>query len=231
MKPSTLIAVLLIMFNTGYGQSYYESDANTKHFFGVGYSFAKTNWYSRTENFDLFNKAGQTLMEGDGTIRAKSNSQMVQMEVLAPVGKVRLGMGIGFEQYELYVLTLKNDHIDMRVPFTELFRFDKCFGQMEIPLKIPSSEEVHMSINMKAGYYGFTRVSSLSLFGKKRSGKTIFGGIGFLTDLKLGRFTYLYLMPFLEYKYFKNSRQESPNHIYHNLISLSAQVGLRFHLL
>ncbi len=228
MKKIILIACILI--STVAHSQYYSEQANSKHFVGFGYSLANTHWYSHTEDFQLFDPTGRTLIDGAGSFDTRVQSQMLQLEVLAPVGEVRMGVGIAFEECQLYKINVESDIINTVVPFTEMFRFNKLFYQLEVPFSKLNSHFFSLAINNRVGYYGFTAVKSLSLFGERRMGKSFFGSTAARMDFKVGAMTYLFVMPMMEYKYFKNTQEESPNFIIHNMFSYSAVIGLRFHV-
>lgn len=214
--------------------SYYgRNDASNKYFIGVAYGIGTTRWHSETSEFMLFDQRGAMINSGDFKIKAKNAHQILSLETVAPMseGKWRLGMGITFEEYSLYRITIEDNNVGTNVPFVERFRFDKFFLQGEIPLKWPKSEVVGLSVNSRAGWYGFTGVRSNSLFGETRLGQTWFGGIGMVGDLKVSEQIYLVLKPLMEYKYFTNSRDEIPGRIKHRLFDYSILAGVRVHIL
>ena len=224
-----LILPLSFFISPSFGQ--YVNSRNSKHFAGISYGVARTSWKSKASEYRFFDHQGNLLFEGDATLKASTASQMLQMEVLAPIQKFRLGMGITFEEYQLYVLEMTSSTTNGRVGFTELFRFNKVFAQFEYPTDWVDHENVTLDLNARVGFYGFTGVRNLSIFGERRQGKTVYGSLSAIGSLRLGQLTYLCLRPVLEYKYFRNTIQESPRVISHNMFSYGLLVGVRVHLL
>ena len=173
------------------------------------------------------------LSNGTAKLKAKNAYQALQLEVLVPFqeGAFYLGMGIAFEEYALTKIEVSDEFGSTERPFVETFRFDKFFFQGEVPLLPIESERWEFAVNGRVGYYAFTGVNSLSLFGERRLGKAWFSGLGFRTQFKVHDVVYLVVMPTTEYKYFRNSDTDVRGRINHNLFDFGLLTGFRVHLL
>lgn len=227
------IVALLLFGNLGFSQhGYFDNWGHeSKYFAGIGFGTGETDWYSRTENYELIDQRGQLIYDGNSTLRAASNFRVYQLEVLAPVWRLRLGLGINFEFYDLRSFDLEAPNYVATVPFIEKFRFDKVYAQLELPYYPKWDVDINFGLNVKTGYYGFTKVNNRTLFGASRLGRAYFIELGVLADAKVYDRTYLFVMPAVDYKYFNNPRREHPNAIYHNLLSYKVTIGVRVHVL
>jgi hypothetical protein len=214
------------------GSYFQANDREAQHFVGISYGMGSNFWFSKTENYNLFDPRGSMVVSGDSKLRARNISQQVQLETVVPISKkIRVGMGIAFEEFALYKMDVESDILNSTIPFVEVFRFDKVFAQFEMQVGILKQSQVFsFNANVKAGYYGFTSVKSTSLFGEDRIGKTYYGSMGMLVDANIFPRFYLYLLPQVEYKYFNNHRREHPHTISHNLLGYTFMVGLRYHV-
>ncbi len=210
---------------------YYSQDNNSKHFIGIASGVGRTSWYTQTKAYDLYDQTGSKVLSGDHQLTAQTTHSIYQMDVMFPVSSFRMGMGITFEKFALYKMNVESEVFDKDISFMETFRFDKFFLQAEFPTDMIAHQNFMLDINARAGYYGFSMVKSLSLFGERRSGSTYFASIGPVFSTRIYPQIYMYIMPRFEYKYFNNSRIEPNGAIYHNLYSLSMLGGLRVQML
>lgn len=203
----------------------------SRYYVGIGYGVGETNWYSRTVQYDLQDMRGHTIYNGNSELRTSNRYHVYQLDVLGPVWKLRMGLGINFEFYDLRSFDLEASNYTATIPFVETFRFDKVYAQFELPLYPDWDHDINFGVNMKTGYYGFSKVNNRSLFGASRLGRAYFLELGVLTDVKVYDRTYLYVMPAFDYKYFNNPKHEHPSAIFHNLISYKVTFGVRVHVL
>ena len=235
MRKWLYIAMICMISAEAFAQpSYYARNGKAKSFVGLSYGIGTTRWYSVSDDYNLFDPRGNQINSGDFKFNARNSSQSLQIETLSPMsgGKWRFGMGIQFEEYSLYRVTIEDDTgPSTTLPFVERFRFDKFFMQGEIPLKWPNSKVFSLNVNMQAGWYGFTGVRSTSLFGEDRLGETWFGGVGAVGEIHLSDLIYLVCKPMVQYKYFINSRDEEPGRIRHRMFDYSILAGVRVHVL
>jgi len=200
---------------------------------GLSYGVGTSHWRSSTDNYTFLDHRGLVLSEGDVQLRAQNANRSLRLETLVPVheGAFRLGLGIAFEEYQLSKIEFQSDQGDDTKAFVETFRFDKFFVQGEVPLKLFKADWLGVAVQANAGWYGFTDVNSMSLFGPKRKGKRWFAGCAAVVDFKVHDVVYLVVMPNVEYKYFFNNRDLIPGRISHNLFDYNLNIGVRVHVL
>ncbi len=210
--------------------SYYNAEKDHRYFFGLSAGKGVTDWYSRTEGYELVRRDGKKIVSGDHRLTAQSTYNSYEVEVLAPLKDVRVGMGIAFEEFVLYEIQVESPVFRDPISFVENFRFDMFFLQGEFPLSLLEHEDLALNVNVRGGYYGFTRVTSLSLFGERRLGATYFFNTGIVGTWNLADRFYLLLRPAFEFKHFDNARREPAGAIYHELLSYGMNFGVRAHL-
>ncbi len=211
-------------------EDYFSKDHKKRHFITVGYGQGRTKWYSRTEGYHLYDQRGKKVLSGDHSLSAATDYRSYQIGVTAPVGRVRLGMGIEFDEFSIYRIYVDDPSVVGPVTMIDNFRFDKIHLTMEYPTLWIRDERIHLDLFLKAGYYAFSKINSLSLFGQG-SGKTFFASLGPILAIQAYKNAHLYLRPRLGYRHFDNSDQEARGAIYHELFSYGAMVGLRYRLL
>lgn len=229
-----IVGLVALSFNAQAQPSYYLlDDKASMHFVGVSYATGTTDWRSGTNNYELLDQHGLTVVNGTSTFRANNRQQSLSLETLVPLnqGKWRLGLGLTFEEFSLYKIDVEMQGITEQHPFVERFRFDKVFAQAEVPLPILENKYFSFNANLRGGWYGFSNVNSSSLFGEKRIGKAWFTGLGLGVDVLVAKRVYLLVMPNVEYKYFKNTRDDLLGNIYHNMFSYNILMGVRVHVL
>lgn len=235
MKYLLWILPLILVGEVAFAQnSYYLlNDKVSKHFVGVSYGFGNTGWRTATENYDLYDQHGVLLVDGTATLRAKNSQQSLSLEALVPLsgGKWRAGIGLMFEEYTLEKFEVESGVHSGIHPFVERFRFDKVFAQAEVPLPIFENPFISFNANVRAGWYGFTSVESNTLFGPERIGKSWFAGLGLVTDMELHPRVYAVVMPNVEYKYYRNTRDDLLGNISHKMFAYNLLVGVRVHIL
>lgn len=237
MKQLLCILSLLLLGENAFAQPSYFllDDKSSMHFVGLSYGFGTTGWRSNLENYDLIDQYGVVLVSGDGSFRVQNRQESVHLETLVPLsqGKWRAGLGLTFEEFSVYEIDVEASlgNIAATKPFAERFRFDKVFGQVEVPLPILENPFVSFNANVRGGWYGFSSVGSSSLFGEERIGRSWFGGLGLLCDVMVYDRVYLVVMPYAEYKYFSNAPKSVTGNIYHKMLGTNLLIGARVHLL
>lgn len=211
-------------------EDYFSKDHTKRNFITIGYGEGRTQWYSRTEGYKLYDQRGKKVLSGDHNLTAATDYQSYQIGVAAPVGRLRLGMGIEFDEFSIYQIHVEDPSVVEPVSMIDNFRFDKVHLTLEYPtLWIPNSS-IHLDLFLKGGYYAFSKINSFNLFGKG-SGKTFFASIGPILAVQAYKRAHVYFRPRLGYRHFNNSDQDSMGAIYHDLFSYGAMVGLRYRLL
>ncbi len=211
-------------------EDYFSKERKDRYFITLGYGQGRTNWYSRTEGYALYDRRGQKVLSGDHRLSAVTDHQTYQIGVTGPVGKFRLGMGIEFDEFSLYRMHVKDPAVVDPVSMIDRFRFDKIHLTAEYPTLWLPKGDMHLDLFMKAGYYAFSKVSSFSLF-NRGSGTTFFGSLGGIFAVKVYKNAHFYLRPAFGYRHFDNSDKGSDGAIYHELFSYGLTGGLRYQLL
>ena len=211
-------------------EDYFSKDRKDRYFITLGYGQGRTNWYSRTEGFSLYDRSGQMVLSGDHRLSAVTDHRTYQIGVTGPVGKFRLGMGIEFDEFSLYRIHVKDPAVQDPVSMVDRFRFDKIHLTAEYPTLWLRSGRMHIDLFMKAGYYAFSKVNSLNLFAQG-SGKTFFGSLGGIYALRVYKDAHFYVRPTFGYRHFDNSDEPGEGAIYHELFSYGVMAGLRYQLL
>lgn len=213
-------------------EDYFTENEEHRHFITVGYGGGRTQWFSRTEGYDLYDERGKKVLSGDHELSAVTDHRSYQIGVTFPVKSFRLGMGIEFDEFSLYRIHVEDPSVVEPVSMIDQFRFDKVHLTAEFPTRcFEESEFFEFDIFLKGGYYAFSKVNSFSLFGRSRSGRTYYGSTGGILAMKLYKRARFYIRPTFEYRHFDNSRKDMRGAIYHELISYGVSGGIRFHLL
>jgi hypothetical protein len=200
-----------------------------KYFVSAGYGIGTSRWYSNLDNSELYDKFGSVIQSGYIRFKAKNSTQVYDLNVQFPIGKIRLGMGIDFEQYFLDKLEITaspgaDAHV---ILFDESFRFEKFFGQVEVPFWPESKSDFSLNFNGRIGYFSYSGVERFNFFGEEALAKTWFTNVGFIADYRFYPHGYLFVHPNFEYKYFKNSPVENPSIIRHNILTGTITFGVR----
>jgi len=202
-----------------------------KYFVGIGYGLGTASWFSNLGSTQLYNNSGGVIRSGDMRFRAQNSTRLLNMEISAPVSKVRIGLGISFEDFYLDKLTLSSNTPGAdgkEIVFDDSFRFEKFYAQIEAPFKFETDKPYSFGFKGNVGYYGYSGGSHFNFFGDSQLARTFFVNLGLMGDYKLFPHAYFFINPSFEYKYFRNSQTEAPSEIIHNIISFSAVAGLRF---
>lgn len=238
--PRNLKALLCLSISLLFGQiaqaqwadaeDYFSKERQDRHFLTLGYGEGRTQWYSKTEGYALYDRMGKKVLSGDHRLSAVTDHQTYQIGVTAPVGKIRVGMGIEFDEFSIYQIHVKDPAIVDPVSMIDRFRFDKIHLTAEYPTLWIRSERMHFDLFMKGGYYAFSKVSSFSLF-NHGAGKTFYGSMGGILAYQVYKKAHLYLRPSFVYRHFDNSDRTDRGSIYHDLFSYGVIGGLRYQLL
>jgi hypothetical protein len=202
-----------------------------KYFVGITYGVGTASWYSNLGNTELYDKNGSVIRSGDMRFKAKNSTDMLNLEVSAPVAKIRIGLGVSFENFYLDKLTISSNTPGADgaiIVYDESFRFEKFYLHVETPFKFDTDKPYSFGFKGHIGYFGFSGVKHFNFFGDEHEARTFFTNLGLVADYKILSHTYFYINPSCEYKYFRNSPAEAPSEIKHNIVSFSIVGGLRF---
>lgn len=235
MRKLSLLCLLLIFSSWKAGaQGYFQrmETKERKYFADFGYGFGTARWYSKIEQSALFQPSGNILRAGNIRFKAKNNCAALHFAIMAPVRKIRAGLGIAFESFYLDNLEVQTDnHLvkDNRnlLLFDESFQFQKMFVQVEVPFKYESKSNGSLNFKSHFGYYSYSGIRRMNFFGQNIGAQTFFGTLGLTADYKFYPHTYVFLFPNVELKYFNNSRLELPSNIIHRILTASVIAGIR----
>ena len=202
-----------------------------KYFVGISYGIGTASWYSNLGNTELYDKNGSVIRSGDMRFKAKNSTDLLNLEVSAPLAKIRVGLGVSFENFYLDKLTISSNTPGADgaiIVYDESFRFEKFYMQVETPFKFDTEKPYSFGFKGHIGYFGFSGVKHFNFFGDEHEARTFFTNLGLVGDYKILSHTYFYINPSCEYKYFRNSPAEAPSEIKHNIVSFSIMGGLRF---
>lgn len=210
--------------------SYKPQAHEKKYFISLSGSYAQAKWKSSIDGTPLYNGKGNPITSGSFHFNAKNITTATNIEVLAPVSVVRLGLGICFENFKLDRLIVQQNGNTLYYPFFESFRMDKITLSCEYPLPLKFTEKSRFTIDAvaKGGYFGFVNVKSVNLFGGPYIPRSFFTGLGLMVDCEVIEHIYLFVTPYYEFKFFSNSPQESPQIIKHHINSLGLNFGIRY---
>lgn len=202
-----------------------------KYFVGVSYGVGTANWYSNLGSTELYDINGSVIRSGDMRFKAKNSTKALNLEVSAPVSRVRIGLGVSFENFYLDKLDIVSNTPGADgavIVYDESFRFEKFYSQIEVPFSFTTTKPYSFGFKGNIGYFGFSGVKHFNFFGDEHQARTFFTNLGLVGDYKILTHSYFYINPSFEYKYFHNAMSEAPSEIVHNIFSFSIMAGIRF---
>ncbi len=233
MRKLSLFILLCFCCLEGQSQGYFQrlETKERKYFVDIGYGLGTARWYSRIQQSSLYQPTGNLLKSGDIKFRAKNNVACYHFAIMVPVKKIRLGLGICFEDFYLDKLEIESDNklkdTKNLLLFDEDFQFQKMFAQIEVPFNYESTSKFSLNFNGHLGYYSFSGLGRMNFFGVSPLAQTFFTTAGVVGDYKIYPHTYVFLFPHLEAKYFNNSKLELPSNIVHRIITGTIVAGIR----
>ncbi len=233
IKKILYTALFFSISSACFAQGYYQGlDRKYKKYFvggtvGAGYA----TWISNMGSTELYDKDGTIIISGDIRFKAHNSTKLMNIEVSAPIMKVRFGLGICFEDFFLDKLALRSNTPSADksiIIFDERFRFEKFYTQIEVPFKFDTDKPYSFSFKGHLGYFGYSGIKRFNFFGERALAHTFFTTLGLVADYRIFSHTYIYINPNFEYKFFKNSNQDAPSNIRHNIFTFNMVGGLRF---
>jgi len=231
---ASLFFLLLLQAGNVFAQGYYSTDKkDKKYYIALSYGVGSARWFSHFNDAPLYNIDGSILRSGDLKMQSTNPMFNYNFSVCAPVGKVRLGLGISFEKFSMDKLSILSvDSVGSNIPnsyvlFTENFWFNEIYGMVQAPFTFCRNKPYELDFIGNIGFYGYDGVRHLNFFGNDQIAKTYLVNAGFLFDYEVLDFTRIFIYPEVEYKYFHNNLNESPAAIQHNIFAFVIQFGIR----
>ncbi|MFH1005382.1 MAG: hypothetical protein V1781_07835 [Bacteroidota bacterium] len=198
-----------------------------KYLIALGYGIGTARWNSSFKSTEFYNKNGSVMSTEDFKFRANSPTQHYEVNVMAPIKKVRLGMGISFEMHYLAELEVYSERGEKFILFDEGLRFDKMFFQMEVPFKYDSNKKYSFNLNTHLGWFGYTNVKRFNFIDDRTWPFCFLLNTGITADYEVYPRVFIFLTPSFEYKYYNNADTEGPVEIIHRVFSVSIISGIR----
>lgn len=228
MKKLLSILFILIVHSVVVAQYEYRyaDKGNTRYMVTGGCGVGTSYWWSKVENGGLYNKYGAAIKSGYFKYKSRTAITCYDLNVIAPVAEIMLGLGINFEMNAM-------DRIDIKSPDTgsiiydQKFRIEKVFGIVEVPLQKEIIRNFIVDIQARFGFFGYSGVDRENFFGQAPMPSTFFIGFGPVANYRIIPHTYVYFMPSFEYKYFHNNLNEYPVKITHRMFTGIVTAGVR----
>jgi hypothetical protein len=230
MKKLLLNIFLFSFFQNCFSQEgyfYHKKGEGDKYFVSLGYGEGIAYWNSVFKSTEFYDKDGSVINRGDFEFIANSPTKHYDVNVLAPIKKIRLGLGICFEHHYLSQLKFYSKSGEEYLLFDEGLRFDKIYLNAEIPFKYISNKKYSFSWNVHCGWFSYTNVKRFNFIGEKPFPIAILGCAGMTADYEIYPAIYVFAFPNIEYKYYNNARSEAPVDIVHRVFSASVIGGIR----
>lgn len=233
MKKNTIIFFFVFSFLEGFSQSgyfYHATKSTEKYFVGVGYGAGTAHWKSVFKSTEFYDKDGAVINAGDLKFSANSPTKNYDVNVMAPIKRVRIGLGISFEFHYLSQLKVYTKESEEFLLFDEGLRFDKIYLQTELPFKYDTDKKYSFNWSMKLGWFGYTNVKRFNFLGDRPFPISFMISSGVTADYEIYPKVYAFILPHLEYKFYDNSRSETIVEIRHNVFSACLLGGVRVDL-
>lgn len=233
MKKIIFITCFVLSSLAGISQKGYFFNAkktSEKYFVALGYGVGTAHWNSTFTSAEFYGKDGSVINDGDLKFVGNSPTKNYDVNVMAPVMGIRIGLGVNFEFHYLSQLKIYTKEGEDYLLFDEGLRFDKIYLQTEVPLFYNNDMKYSFSWNMKLGWFGYTNVKRFNFLGEKPFPISVMGSSGVVVDYEIYPRIYVFALPNLEYKLYDNSGQEAPVNIRHNVFSASILAGIRVDL-
>lgn len=224
-----LLPFLLLLASTGYAQLGYRMDMkknNEKYLVHIGHGWGTARWFSELSQTSLFDRQGIIIETGSFKFKSVNPISYWDGGILFPFGNVRAGIGLSFEKCILSTIQLENSSAPMI--FDESFRFDLMYAQFEVPLFPESRSAISAAINMRAGYFNFSGVQRINLFGNDNRSSNWLVALSTEVDYCILGSFYVFVQPQGGCKFFSSQAVDPEGTVKHTILSYSLMVGLRF---
>lgn len=209
------------------GYYYQAKDHGDKYFVALGFGQGTARWNSVFKSTEFYDKDGRVIHNGDLEFNANSPTKHYDINVLAPIRHIRLGLGISFELHYLSQLKIYSKGGQEYLLFDESLRFDKAYFHSEVPFKYDSKKKYSFNWNFRFGWFGYTNVKRFNFIGEKPFPVAVHAETGITADFEVYPHVYLYVFPNIACKYYNNSRSEAPVDITHSVFTACVIGGLR----
>jgi hypothetical protein len=233
MRKILLISFFLLFCFAGFSQSgyfFHSIKSSEKYFVSLGYGAGSAHWNSVFKSTEFYDKDGTVIHTGDLKFSANSPSKHYDVNVMAPIKHIRVGLGISFEFNYLSQLKVYTKDGEDFLLFDEGLRFDKVYLQAEVPFKYDSNKKYSFNWNIKAGWFGYTNVKRFNFLGDKPFPISFLVASGITADYELYPQIFVFLQPSLEYKFYDNHNTDTPVQIRHNVFTGCVLGGIRVDL-
>jgi hypothetical protein len=191
-----------------------------------GHSWGSARWFSTLSQTSLYDRQGVVIETGSFGFKAASPFTAWDGGILFPFGKVRAGLGLSFEKHILSSIQINNSSAPLI--FDESFRFDVLYAQVEVPLFPEARSSVSASVNLRGGYFNFSGVQRVNLFGNDNASSNWFVSLAPEADYALWGNFFLYVQPHAGVKFFKSPAIDPGGTVKHTIVTYAINVGLRF---
>ena len=233
MKKGAFIVFFVLASVAGFSQSgyfYHFVKSSEKYFVAVDYGVGTAHWKSVFKNTEFYDKDGAVINTGDLKFKANSPARIYDVNVMAPVKHIRVGLGIAFEFHYLAQLKVYTKEGEDFMLFDEGLRFDKIYLQTEVPFKYDTDKKYSFNWNLKMGWFGYTNVKRFNFLGDRPFPISFLIASGVTADYQIYPQIYVFLQPNFEYKFYDNYNTETPVQIKHNVFTACILGGLRVDL-
>lgn len=226
MKKIHLLALFILLGLSAAAQSAGMKKNMDKQLVYFSHSWGSARWFSQLDQTSLYDRQGIVIETGSFGFKATSPYTAWDGGILFPFGKVRAGLGLSFEKYILS--SIKIDNSSAPLIFDESFRFDVLYAQFEVPLFPEARSSVSASINLRGGYFNFSGVQRVNLFGNDNASSNWFVSLAPEADYAVWGNFYLFVQPQAGVKFFSSQAVDPGGTVKHTIVSYAINVGLRF---
>ena len=233
MKKTILVFFLAASCLIGTAQSnyfYHAHKSGERYFIAADYGAGTAHWNSLFKNTEFYDKDGAVIHKGNFKFSSNSPTRIYDLNVLAPIGHIRVGMGIAFEFHYLAQLKIYSKGGEEFLLFNEGMRFDKVYLQTEVPFKFDTDKKYSFSWIMKAGWFGYTNVKRFNFLGEKPFPISFLAATGITADYEVYPQVFVFAQPNLEYKLYDNYNNEAAINVRHSIFSMCMLAGIRVDL-
>ena len=223
-----VLAILVSFSSFSFGQGYYQRNEGYQ-FISLSAGLGSNHWRAMATDYSLWDPRGNKIVDDESSsLTTQTYSDLYEIEILFPVEQWRIGGGLNFELFTLLNVELHTEQGSQQHGFPEVFSANKLFVHAERPILQSRNENFEWNAGVKAGKYVLSMVNSTSLFGENRFGATWFGEVHTGIQFRVIDYLYACAYGFTDYKYFDNTKLESPQDIRYHIMTYGAAVSVRY---
>jgi hypothetical protein len=229
IQKTLLITIVFSSFAAFSQYEYRYSDVgNTRYMVSGGLGTGTSYWRSNIEHTELYNKNGTPIKIGNFKYKSKTALATYDLNVVFPVDKIMLGLGINFEHNIMDKIEIRSPQKDAgTLIYDQKFRLEKIYGIVEVPLQKKLFRNFIVNFQARIGYFGYSGVDREYFFGYMQLPAAYLIGVGAVANYKIVPHTFVFINPSMEYKYFRNNANEWPLKIRYNIFSFIGTAGIR----